>query len=409
MNVSLLNWQNQEIDNYSPDKIELLINAPFSNEAHDELDRLHRARYRLRCECMRILHVVQWTYPFLRRNPRQKKKGPQCALCESDSLSNSRAGSFTVPEEESGIGLILATRQHQKKSSDKTRVKGSSGGTHKQKYQRAFTVLYTLMERAGFTSLCSPLNWGEIWERMNRQLQVVALHHESSHSLADFAWLPGSISTGGLAGLNRRMRVQWDHPKMKAEGWVFGILQEPPSGGEVKLYASCTSMRRSLESNGSQVFSYNFQIPRYSMTKVGRTGPYFMLAVCSPDLEGNPQYTKPNFHRLILQSILSEKCPIPVESNFEREVAVLLLRRQLPFRKPVFSREGVRPDFVLPQHEVIIEVQGMNDEEYRERKQVIHERIRSSESYARFRLVTYDANEGENLSDFESKLMRLLK
>lgn len=410
MKVYLLNQHNQNIGDYPANKIDLLINAPFSQEAEDEFDRLHRSRYRLRCECPRIMHVVQWSYPFLRRNPKQSKGDPECGLCESNGASNGR-GTFAVSKESSGIDLILATRRHSRTPPPKKPpTKGSGHPSHKQKYQSAFTVLYTIMERCGFTSLSSALDWNDIWNRVHQQLQTAPLCHQSSRSLAAFAWMPGRIYEDGLRGLNRRMHNDWDHPKMKAEGWVFGILQDSPIGGEVKLHPLSTSMREALQARGSVVFSpYHFQVPRHNVAKVGRTGPYLVLALCSTNSEDDPHFAKPTFHRLILQSILDERHPLPIESRFEGEVAELLISRRISFHKPVFlDSERIRPDFILPQERIVIEVQGMNDDYYREHKRVVHQRIEMSETYRGFKLLTYNANDGETLKGFEEKLMASL-
>jgi hypothetical protein len=75
--------------------------------------------------------------------------------------------------------------------------------------------------------------------------------------------------------------------------------------------------------------------------------------------------------------------------------------------KPVFDNaEGLRPDFVLPKEKILIEVQGMSSDEYRQHKREIHKRLIESQSYAGFKLLTYDANQGEKISSFEKRLLR---
>lgn len=408
MSVSLLNFYDQKISDYPAEKVDLLVDEPFSKQAKIELDRLHRGRYRLRCGCRRILHVVQKARPFLRRNPRQTKEGPDCRLCESYSVSGN---SGSVILEDSGIGLILATRRYTPVTTTKKPHPGpSSRPSRIQKYATAFGVLYKIMEQAGFTSLSGPLIWDEIWRRIQQQLRAVALHPDSAHSLADFIWSPGRLYSGGLAGLNHRMLQDWEHPTMSPEGWVFSTLPDRPVDGDINLYTLSASDRAILRANDQKVYGhFNFKVDENNIARNGGTGPYLMMAVGTANFNDKPPYAKPIFHRLILQAILSEKCPIPVESRFEREVAVLLMRRRIAFHKPVFCSEGLRPDFVLPEAKVIIEVQGMNTDDYPKHKRAVHERMLMSETYGGFKLVTYDANDGEEFNDFEGKLMRLVR
>jgi hypothetical protein len=98
---------------------------------------------------------------------------------------------------------------------------------------------------------------------------------------------------------------------------------------------------------------------------------------------------------------------LPVESDYERRAAMLLRRLGLPFRKPVFSSDdGLRPDFVLPKHRVFIEVQGMDDDEYRAHKAEMHREI--ARRYPSWRLVTWNPNDGEELEGLETKLLALM-
>ncbi len=147
-------------------------------------------------------------------------------------------------------------------------------------------------------------------------------------------------------------------------------------------------------------------VPRHNIATVGTSGPYLMLAAASINEEGRPEYRKPRIRRVLLQSIVGEHYPVPVESALEAEVAGLLKRRKIGFVKPVFdSAEGLRPDFVLPKERTLIEVQGMSSDEYRQRKREIHKRLIESQSYAGFKLLTYDANQGEKISSFEKRLL----
>jgi hypothetical protein len=407
--IKLLDYQSRELGGYPTSLAELLERRPRSDKAIKELDRLHRERLRLLCNCGRILHVVQREFPFLRRNPGQFSTGPECPLCESSSAHwDHFEGASLARRLNTGIGFILATRTHLEGQEDdrKNEDRKNHGGTKNSlKYARGFSVLFTLIEGAGFTSLASTLPWKEMWGRIHGQLEKISLHSRSDKRLADFCWIPGFYK-GGLNGLNYRLR-DWDHPKVQAEGWVFAILPDLPETEEVLVSQIGWAMRRNAEASGEIVQPpYKLTAPRHRMAVIGRSGPYMMLAAVSISTEGRPKYRIPHVHRLLLQAIAGEHNPVAVESDHERQMVKLLQRRNIAFVKPVFDNaEGLRPDFVLPKNKVLIEVQGMFSDEYRERKRRIHRQMVESQEYRGFKLITYDANQAENIAVFEKRLL----
>jgi hypothetical protein len=62
-------------------------------------------------------------------------------------------------------------------------------------------------------------------------------------------------------------------------------------------------------------------------------------------------------------------------------------------------------DIVLPKEKILIEVQGMSSDEYREHKRRIHRQMIESHEYRGFKLITYGANRGENIEVFERRLL----
>jgi hypothetical protein len=416
MPVILLDHKEKKLGVCPERIIELLEWRPRSDEAIAELDRLHRERSRLLCECGRVLHVVQRDYPFLRRNPGQSSGGVECRLCESLRHHEIHSkGASDARRERPGVGFILATRTHpegsDEGSEDADRRRYSGVAKSSLKYARAFGVFFTLMDGAGFTSLASSLSWNEAWGRLHDQLTRIQLHPESRKTLADFSWMPGGFYKGGLKGMNDRMIEEWDHPNIQPEGWLFCILAEPPESEFVSVLSITAAMRRKNEALGRETYApYVFSVPKHNVAVVGRSGPYLALAAASVNDKGSSPYRKPIFRRLLLQSIAGEHNPVPVESSYERETVLLLQRLGIPFKKPVFDdAEGLRPDFVLPRHRLIVEVQGFSSDEYRERKRQTHQRLRESPTYRGFRLVTYDANDGQSLSEFERRLRSLVK
>jgi hypothetical protein len=409
----LLDSKNQTLETYPQELVELLAEGALSPDARRELDRLHRQRRRIKCADGVIRHVVQRAYPFLRVNPGQERvERGGCALCENTGSEGAGRGTFEIPEKRGAIGAILATRLHPASGGgDKKPPKGRGGGVSRtRKYHKAFAVLWKILEQAGFTSLGGPLEWAELWARVHAQLDAVLIHPESGRTFAHFAWMPGRLYRGGLVDLNRRLR-DWDHKELQPEAWAFGIMEAPPVDGQVELYALSSVARASVASSGRQLYPpYKFEVPRSCVACVGRTGPFFALAVGSLNLDGDPQFTKPNFHRLIMQAVADELSPVPVESHYEREVVGFFQRRRVGYVKPVFGNaEGLRPDFVLPNQKMLVEVQGMSDEGYREHKRGVHQRLTSSEDYAGYRLVTYEPNEGETIVEFERRLMGMMR
>lgn len=416
MPVVVLDHKNQRLGDCPQRIVELLERRPRSDEAIAELDRLHRERSRLLCECGRVLHIVQREYPFLRRNPGQNPEGEDCRLCEASRHYESQsAGASAARRARPGVGFILATRTHpegsdeRREEADRRRRAGAGSGS--LKYARAFGVFFSLMEGAGYTSLASRLPWNEAWGRLHDQLTRMQIHPESRKTLADFCWMPGPFYKGGLKGMNDRMIAEWDHPDIQPEGWLFFILAEPPESETVSVSKISDEMRRKNEREGKEAPTpYVFTVPKHNVAVVGRSGPYLALAAASANDKGSTPYRKPIFHRLLLQSIASEHNPVPVESSYERETVLLLQRLGIPFEKPVFDdAEGLRPDFILPKHRLIVEVQGLNSDEYRERKKQTHQRLRESPTYRGFNLITYDANDGQPLSEFERRLRSLVK
>jgi hypothetical protein len=132
-----------------------------------------------------------------------------------------------------------------------------------------------------------------------------------------------------------------------------------------------------------------------------------VLLVCSADEVGAPYRTKPIARRLLVQPIAHQTYPVPVESQYERDVALLLRRRGLRFLKPVFrDPEGFRPDFILGAHRIVVEVQGMKLHGYHESKEEVHRRMMASARYASYRLLTYRPCDGQTLASFERELMQ---
>lgn len=309
MNIMLLDSRNREVGIYPHHLAELLERQPRSDSGIEELERLHRERSRLLCKCGRVLHVVQREFPFLRRNPGQSVQGQECGLCMG---AREYGAQIKGPGEArclSGIGFVLATRTHlNEQPAEQGNAPESSGRRTTFKYARGFSILFTLIDQAGFTSLSTTLPWREMWGRIYDQLKSTPLHPRSDRSFADFAWMPGGFYQGGLRDLNNRMLEDWNHPDIQPEGWVFSMIPEMPNPSEIPIYSKSMAKRRSAEQNGETVYPpYRIEVPPYCIAPVGLSGPFLAFAIGSAMDEGDPKFRKPHFHRLLLHVPISNK------------------------------------------------------------------------------------------------------
>lgn len=412
MTVRLLNQNNERVGTYGYDKVRLLIDSPLSAAGQDALDELHRRRLRLECDCGTLLHVAQRSRSFLRRNPKQQTGARSCDLCESTS-SEREPGASVAPPADSTVGLILRTRVHaapDRKDDDET-PRESGGGGGGQKYLRAFGVLFRILHDAGLNRNAEAYTWDDCWRRIHGVLSRVELLPGSPRRMSDFAWMPGDLYKGGLRDLNDRLRNLWPGGRHQPEGWVFAALPELPAGEEFEVHTLPTRARTSVLEKGGRLYPpYKLRLARHQMAPIGRTGPFLALAVGSLNTTDQPKFAKPSLARLLLVSVASESWLLPVESNHERETAFLLRRLGLPFLKPLLAdADGLRPDFLVKvgERKLVLEVQGMNADEYREHKRDVHARIRASRLYRAYTLVTYDPNDGERVGDLERKLLSL--
>lgn len=129
------------------------------------------------------------------------------------------------------------------------------------------------------------------------------------------------------------------------------------------------------------------ELPRRRVHRPTATGPYLALATARLD-----PYSALEYREVVLQAIVNVDNPVPVESSHEREVALLLQAMRLRFYKPMRDFvEDLRPDFMLLNQRILIEVQGMRTEGYDERKREIHERMVSHPALCGWQLIRYDA------------------
>lgn len=394
-----------------------------------------RREVHVRCGCGCVMHVVQGKRLFhLRRNPRRRTgEGEEprqtlrteCDLCRT-VRERQRSREYHVgrlPRPAEPTGLILHSRRISKgEQNRKPRRGGGGGGKVGKKYASAYAHMLGVWERCGFTryvpastgvvegpALRSDMRWKDVWERLDNELAGSELWDAAggvNNTSAYFAWMPGGRRRGGMVEVNRRLINDWRHPEFEPETQIWTMLEEVPKSETVMIPQVTSSMAEKQRREGMMPLEpYKRDVPRHLLKVIGGTPPYLALVVASDNRTRKLEYAKPEPHRLVLYSIASPFFPVPVESSHEREVALHLRAEGVIFVKPVFEdAEGLRPDFELPKQKVLIEVQGMNLDEYRESKEETHRKLMDGDRYKGWRLVRYDPNEGERFEEFKRRL-----
>jgi hypothetical protein len=424
-----------------PEVVHQIIYHQRGKDSQVSLRNWHREKVHVSCGCRCAMHVVQRKARFhLRRNPRRKgesngedlqlKPRLECDLCrtvrERQRSRESLIKHLTRPV--MLTGLILHSRKVREGDlSREPRKGGGRGGRgRRERYASGYAHMLGVWERCGFTryapdtpadgslSLEGNIRWSELWERVDQELAKTEFWEaaRSVNNTCDyFAWMPGGRHRGGLVEVNRRLLTDWRHPEFEPEAQIWTMLDEVPKSGTIMIPRMTARMSEKQRMEGKMPLEpYELDVPRHAVGVIGGTPPYLALAVASDNHDGDLKYAKPVAHRLLLYAIAASAFPVPVESSHERNVAFHLRDIQVAFAKPVFDDgEGLRPDFELPEQKVLIEVQGMNRDEYREKKEETHRRLMACERYRDWRLVRYDPNEGERLEEFKRKLEAALR
>lgn len=402
----LLDHKGRQIKFCPPWLVRSLVDEPHSYESIATLDAWHRGRVGMRCLCDAVWHVVQRAFPHLQRNPGQEYRSrKECLLCERKPRRTARSGRH-ASDDRPVVGLILCTPNHN--------AQGAGAMVRDQPNPNPTATFQRILERAGFTSLERPLSSNDLYHKVKdvfAEIEVPAFEPGHRATVADFAWMPGGIYKGGLTGLNERMIRDWPMGKYKPEGWVFAIVDSVHRMRDVcrvEIPRLAPRMEALLRRRGERIGQpYRFFIQGHKTTNVRCPGPYLALLVCSANEVDAPSDAKPIAHRLLLQPIVTQSYPIPVESQHERDVALLLQRRSVPFLKPLFpDADGFRPDFILTTHRIVVEVQGMRLEEYHRTKEEVHRRMMDSPRYASYRLLTYRPCDSQSLASFERDLLQ---
>lgn len=335
-------------------------------------DRKAAGRHWYRCDCGILFHV---RHPLiLARHPGQAmpEGRTDCTLCCLLPYQGG-GGDHTNPPIHSTIGLMPDSHQRREPGEDWNVRKRFESWPRSKRHLTQYSLLWQLMDRAGFCALDAPIGEAECWQRLARVLAAHPIDAGSRHrgsepviaTLGDIAWTPAS--TTSLAEHAGRVRALWP-VKRRAQVWAFCMIDS-----RLRIENDAAQLALS-EDPGSRL-----SIPGSAVAQPTRaTGPYLAFLRFGWDRAGRLVC-----ERAVLQPVAGRDNPMPVESSYERHVALWLQRRRMRAYKPMFDffPGGLRPDFVILRSAALIEVQGSDDEDYRERKQRIHARMRAHRDY----------------------------
>ncbi len=294
--------------------------------------------------------------------------------------------------------VVAATGYHPARPSSALRV-------------RELGAIANLLAAAGLESWTPSRRELEDWKRLHDVLDSIPVRSRGgrrSESLGALSWVPGGSYAGGLPALVRRHVLANERPGRPAEGWVLAAVDRVEiSGGLVTIEVSglAHTAERSLAIRREPVMPpYRFSVEPHLVVRLSvggqpTAGPY--LALLPSVLEGVSGELRAL--RLVLRPILSRYSITSVDSDLERRFLGELVRRRIPFRRPVLADEfGLLPDAVLDRERIIVEVNGLDTPGYREAKRRSFRRLAAA--YPRHLVLTWHANDGESLDEFAKRL-----
>ncbi len=303
-------------------------------------------------------------------------------------------------------GLVLGQRQRTRKKRGGAETGGGAGSNASEssvrrvrKFTTAFSLLWTLMERAGWNAYKGgPVpSLAEQWDALYGAaagLKIPAI----GKSYADISWMPiPSKYVDRNETLQSHVLQNWESATYEPEGYAFFFTEEFPDLGRISTLCGDYITVAERARTDARIPQYYANIARDRMLRRGLTGPYINLLVGRIE-RGEPDASPLNALRHVAQAVLDENWLMPVESNYEREAAWLLQDLGIPFTKPLFAAGDMRPDFILPQARVVLEVQGMTTPEYLRDKPLVLARVRDWCKRKGMTLEEWNPNKSEPIS-----------
>jgi hypothetical protein len=389
--IMMLNKRREPQGPLAPEEEQLLCDPALDPSAvADLLLTLYRAKLWLRCECGWTMHVRGGH--ILARNPGQTEPDAEpCSLCLAwpyqRSPSTPREGEGRPREP--GLTLIPTGRRRTGSWRNTTDERGS-GGPPSMKYGGMFRAMWTVMDQAGLLCLGGPLRAALLWQRVQEALALTLLNADDPDGLtyADLAWTPTTERTP--EEVLSHVASRWQYRDVQAQVWLLAIVDEIPRAQDGRL-------RLTLD---GELHRVEVDLPARNRSVIQGTGPLFLLIQGTHAAGGGVQWDK-----LAAQPIFSTECPVPVDSSHERDALGVI--QELGFRvfKPVLPYvDQLKPDFMLLDILVAVEVMGMHTEGYDEHKDGVMEQMRTHPAFRGWRVLTYRPNRAESLAQFRAKL-----
>ncbi len=346
------------------------------------------------CRCGRILHVVERkNLHFLRRNPKQDFDDEiQCEICTFEIQPGKYRGGKN-PYQPAPYGLLLRVKPEATGDGD------GEGRTAVDsiKNKLMFSTLHRMAVEAGwgtFEPTITPTGkqaHSEFWNPFQEILRKIRIPR-TSQSMADFSWVPLKLYSGGMRGLNDRLKT-WTRIDLPPECWLFAEMMNSPAEGTAYFFPSPT-----VELN-PRYKPYRATFEPTSIGRIGTVGPWLLFGVGARNDFDDQQFALPIWKKCALQMIVANDWPMPIENTGERSLALKLRETGIGFVKCLFDdRWGLRPDFAIPSMNTLIGVDSSPEPEIREVKQNVIRRLR--QVYSNRRVLVWEAFSGEPLEDF---------
>jgi hypothetical protein len=353
------------------------------------LDSL-RHEWWVRCLCEIVLHVHQASDGVLRlrRNPgkraRQSATGRTCWLCRQVGQGRD-AKPRPAPPRPPGLGLIRARRIS----------RPASAWTDLYVHAPTASVsawLTHVVETAGWDRLPAPRPEAALWQEMRQALRSAWIPLGRPLLCPEaITWTPHHC-VHGIASFARNVRQGWPQgADFGWEMWMMAILDDE----DVIDFGARTTIR--LRDQRERV--HRIEVATPTIPKLNTAGPYLALLAGGP----HPETGALTISHMARVAIASRSAPVPVESSYERDVVHYLQRRGIRFIKPLTDdKEGIRPDFLLPDLRIVIEVLGYDRPRYITRKQYLLSRYQARG----WTPLSYHPHPGrkETLKNLEAKL-----
>jgi very-short-patch-repair endonuclease len=346
----------------------------------------------LRCGCGVVFHISGGVH--LARNPGQRNESrDECGLCRAYPYRGGpgRRSPQPPPGGEGPLGPVIPPPRRKNGRRDPGEIRrGSGGGVRREGLWR---VLRHVLKASGFLSLDRLLTPAEIWKRVREVLELDPLDpaQPDGPSLYDLCWTPAT-ERSLHARVAELLRV-WPLPDQNPEIWIFGIITHRPTSTD--RWVNCR-----ISGDGDPV---EIGLRAHAVNLIGKKGPYIVVAASRCSDAGIEH------HQLVGHAIASIGFPAPVESRYEAQVAHMLRLRRIRYYKPLEAFGRTRPDFLLPEHRVVIEVMGFADAEYLEEKERAVALMSADPLLAGWRLLKYEPHQRrETLSGFERRLSAVL-